>query len=232
MKKALIICPTGSAVQDPTHWRMAPQNPVYDVVVIKYSDYEETNPDVEVVRDKGMKWSLAKRYIEQNHDRVVRDYRYVGFLDDDLVITADSLKIMLNKAHDIGAALFQPATTQDSDCVYDVLKQQPGVDFTLTNFVEIMAPFVATSRLEELTGFWKEYEIDTGWGLDLILARLLGTYAHVFHSTPMIHPPKQQSMYNKEQAIREMGTCLALAQSRGITPITHPHVFSTRRLNG
>jgi hypothetical protein len=202
MKKSLIICPSGNPIpEDADFWRCNHPDRLYETHVVCYNDFE-TDPKSydQLHKLKGMKWSIAKQLLKTID---YTQYEYVGFLDDDLIITRDSLNKSLQIATALEAKIFQISVDKDSDCSYNILYQNDNLAFSETNFVEIMAPFIHTSVLPIVQKFWHKYDINTGWGFDSVLCNIVNEKALVIHSHNMIHPKKPVSDYDKAPAFVE-----------------------------
>ena len=210
MRPSLLICPVGGPVptspefDNSNHWRWG--HPSYEILVVAYNEY---NPEIftydSIQYGKGMKWSLAKHILK---DIDVSRYEYIGFIDDDLLMTGSDIASCLNKAYQLKTKLFQLSVDKNSDCWYKILYQNDLLEHSTTNFIEIMAPFIHTDKIPVLKRFWDMYNIDCGWGLDRIFCYITMESATVFHDVCMIHPKKQESGYNKVKAFDE--ACLVL----------------------
>lgn len=208
MKKSLIICPVGNPVptmdgfDNDNHWRWDVDGRSYDTLVVNYNTSYTVPPETydTIHFMKGMKWAIAKKLLKTIR---YNQYEYIGFLDDDLLITRDAINKSLQIASGLEAKIFQLSVDKNSDCSYNILYQNPDLMFSETNFVEVMAPFIHTSILPTIEKFWDKYDINTGWGFDSILCNIVGEKALVIHSHSMIHPKKPVSDYNKASALAE-----------------------------
>lgn len=207
MRKSLIICPSGNPIptmdgfDNSNHWRWYHDDRLYEVDVVSYNDYHhDLNTYDSLHKMKGMKWSIAKKLLKIFD---YTKYEYIGFLDDDLLITRDAVNKSLQLASGLDAKIFQLSVDRDSDCSYNILYQNPDLAFSETNFVEIMGPFIHTSILPTIEKFWDKYDINTGWGFDSVLCNIVGEKALVIHNQCMIHPKKPVSDYDKSNALAE-----------------------------
>jgi len=207
----LIICPVGSPLtfddrfDKNNHWRYNKRHRMYETYVFKYSDFEPELDTYDILTvEKGFKWSLAKKYLK--HLEYQR-YEYIGFLDDDLITDIDNINRALTIAKECDLKLFQMSVTRDSDMFYPILRNQRGVKYTKTNFIEVMAPFIHSSLIPICLELWNEYDIYSGWGFDKVLCDLTKTDAAVIHASQMYHP-KRSGNYDKTFAFREMENLL------------------------
>ena len=211
MKTSLIICPSGNPIptmesfDSKAHWRnLSPHyNPSrkYVTHIVSYNEFEHDKSSYDSISHmKGMKWSIAKELLKTLD---YSQYEYIGFIDDDLLITQEAINKSLMLAHSLESKIFQLSLDPSSDCAYHILYQNPNLLFSETNFVEIMAPFIHTSIIPTIQKFWDKYDIDTGWGFDFGLCNIVNENALVIHNHSMIHPKKPASDYDKTTAAME-----------------------------
>lgn len=212
MRKSLIICPMGNPLtfddrfDKENHWRYCHDNRLYETAIIAYSDFlPEPNTCDILIKDKGFKWSLAKKYIDSfDYEK----YEYIGFMDDDLVTDIQNMNRALTMAKENNFKIFQMSVTKDSDEFYPILRNKSDIKYSITNFVEVMGPFIHTSLIPLVKEFWEMYDIYSGWGFDKVICDITKTDAAVIHSCQMYHPKKQISEYNKTNAFDEMDKVL------------------------
>lgn len=208
----LIICPVGGPINfddrfdKENHWRYCHDRRLYETLVFAYSDFlPEPNTCDILVKDKGFKWSLSKKYMESLD---YQKYDYIGFMDDDLITDIHNVNLALTIAKNSDLKIFQMSVTQDSDEFFPILKNKPEVKYTKTNFVETMGMFVHSSLMPSILEFWNQYDIYTGWGFDKVICDITKTDAAVIHSAKMYHPKKELSNYDKSVAFKEMDSVL------------------------
>lgn len=210
--KSLIICPVGNPVtfhdvqyERSSHWRFVNNDRAYETLVIQYGNFcPEDGTYDRLIQQKGQKWELMKSILPTID---YTQYEYIGFFDDDLITSADAINQSLLMAHDHQFKIFQLAVTADSDVFYPILRQNPDALYAMTNFVEVMGPFIHTSLIPLCVELWNRYEIASGWGFDKILCDLTQTPAAVIHAQTMFHPKKDTS-YDKTKAFAEMDQLL------------------------
>jgi hypothetical protein len=101
-----------------------------------------------------------------------RDYRYVLFLDDDIVATPAQLNALFRLCEHHGLALAQASLTPDSHCVWPALFQAGGVGPRFVNAVEIMMPVLSAEALRICGPRFGDSV--SGFGLDLLFGSLVG----------------------------------------------------------
>jgi glycosyltransferase involved in cell wall biosynthesis len=173
---------------------------------IKFDDDRIKTINVNKLGKKGQGHGNAG--LVRNEGIKICETEWIGFLDDDLLITRDSINKSLQLAAGLEAKIFQLSVDKNSDCAYNILYQNSSLMFSETNFVEVMAPFIHTSILPTVQKFWDKYDINTGWGFDSILCNIVGEKALVIHNHNMIHPKKSVSEYNKAGAFAEQQTAI------------------------
>lgn len=212
MRKSLIICPVGSPLSfderfdKEQHWRYNSKERVYETIVFAYSDFvPEAHTYDSLIKDKGFKWSLAKKHIDfLNYS----NYEFIGFMDDDLITDIANMNLALKIAHESNSKIFQLSVTKDSDEFFPILINKNGIKYAKTNFVETMGMFVHSSLIPTIKEFWSMYDIYCGWGFDKVISDITKSDCTVIHRTQMHHPKKKVSTYDKSAAFREMDKVL------------------------
>lgn len=139
----------------------------WDLQLSQYDDDPDIGRggDLPLSVDKGTKWDSIYRYLSKNPALMDR-YRYIAFMDDDLVFT----KKDLNRYFEICAAydlyVAQPSLHPRSYFCYGILLQCHGMRLRYTNFVECMAAAIRTSYLK--TFLPRMASVKSGWGMDRI----------------------------------------------------------------
>lgn len=207
----LIICPVGnpltfdSRFNKEQHWRKTIESRLYETLVFSYNDYEVEKDSYDfLIKEKGFKWNLSKKYLSQND---YSKYEYIGFFDDDLITDVQNLNNAFILAKEKGMKCFQLSVTHDSDIFYPILKNKEGVKYSKTNFIEVMGPVIHTSLIPICLELWDKYDIYSGWGFDKVLYDLTKEDCYVIHTSQMYHP-KKHSSYNKQNAFSEMHNLL------------------------
>jgi hypothetical protein len=212
--KSLIICPVGNPISfnknfdKNFHWRLKTKERNYDILLVCYKSAETFVPEEKTFDDlrysSGQKWKLIKTVL---NDLNYSKYEYIGFFDDDLVTDIDSINEALKLASEKNIKIFQMSMADESDVFYPILRQNLRLKYTITNFIEIMGPFIHTSLIPICLELWNKYDIATGWGFDKVLCDLTKEKAAVIHTHSMYHP-KRETSYNKTAAFAEMDVLL------------------------
>jgi hypothetical protein len=207
----LVFCPVGNPLtfdarfDKDNHWRYTKDNRNYETFVIQYSGFKPEDGTYDgLAEQRGFKWNLAKEYLEKLD---YKKYEYIAFFDDDLITDIQNLNRSFELAKERNLKVFQLSVTNDSDVFYPILRNQPGVKYTKTNFIEVMGPVIHTSLIPLCLELWNKYDIYSGWGFDKVLCDLTKEDAAVIHCSQMYHP-KKDSSYDKSNAFAEMDKLL------------------------
>ncbi len=148
-------------------WLEGPGDRNWDLIVSQWIDEPDigADGDLPISIDKGTKWDSIYRYLAANPD-VMDRYRYIAFMDDDLVFTKSDLNryFEICKEHDL--LLAQPSLHPDSYFCYAILLQCKGTKLRFSNFVECMATAIRTDYLKSFMPTLSK--VKTGWGMDRI----------------------------------------------------------------
>lgn len=208
--KSCIFVPVGRDIQHDskykgTHWRVADKiKRNYLIHACVYNEFKpQSNTYDKLSTGSGWKWQIVKNFLK---DLDETRYEYIGFFDDDIVTDCDNINRGLVVARQANATVFQLSMVEGSECSHPVIKQQQGVSYTVTKFVEGMGTFIHSSLIPTFRQMLDFYEFKSGWGLDVVLASALKAKAIVVHEASMFHPPQTQkgSYYNKDEAFAEM----------------------------
>jgi hypothetical protein len=212
MTQNLIFCPVGIPVafhenyDIDNHWRYTKGlTRHYETVVCERDGFvAEPNTYDRLIRGSGFKWDIVKAFLDTTD---VSGYEYVGFWDDDLITDIQSVNRAIELAQQQGAKLFQLSTLEGSASTHQILHQQIGKKYSMTNMIEGMGPFIHTSLIPVLQEFWTHHRVQSGWGFDILLSPITKSRAMVVHEVSMFHPDKP-SYYDKSTAFAEMDTVL------------------------
>jgi len=221
MKNNLIIVPvgkpvdhfikqTGYPVKVEDHWRMTNNKRNYDIMAVQYGDFvpEEGTYD-DLCYTPGFKWTILKE-LYKNID--MSQYQYIGLYDDDVIIDYCSMNYSFELAKQKDFKAFQISLASGSESSYKCTQNMPGIEYTDTNFIEVMCPVFRKDALDKVMELINKYDIYTGWGLDYVLSEWLSSCVNVIHDVKMFHPsrPDTGSGYDKTNAFREMNELLTV----------------------
>ena len=82
-------------------------------------------------------------------------FNYIGFIDDDILFSISAFNEMLHIAIQQGLNVFQPSIAKDSYYSHRKFVHQAGYYVTLTDWVEIMAPFYEQLLFEACQPYFK-----------------------------------------------------------------------------
>jgi hypothetical protein len=98
-------------------------------------------------------------------------YEGVLFLDDDIELLFDPTDFFAF-CREYSLDLAQPALTPDCTSAIGLTRQHPGLKLRTTNWVEVMAPFLARDFLKEML---HSFDLSiSGWGIDCYWGHHLG----------------------------------------------------------
>jgi len=158
----------------------------FDYALSHFADNEPyADGAVFVDRQKGPKWPGLEQTILR-HWKTIERYRYVWLPDDDLLCEPDLVSRMFAITSDLALDLAQPALTHDSYFTHPITLRHPAFQVRFTNFVEIMAPVLATPFLARIVPTLRSNL--SGYGLDALWPRMsrLGKVA-IIDDTPLKH---------------------------------------------
>ncbi len=112
---------------------------------------------------KGSKFqNLFNLYI--NHQDVLSQYDHIFILDDDLIISTESLNEVFSIHKKYNLSISQPAFDRAGKVSHKITAYEKGTVLRYTNFVEVTCPLFTT---EVLFDFFGVYDTDlVGWGID------------------------------------------------------------------
>lgn len=123
----------------------------------------------------GPKWAGISAAMKANFGGAVdwRDYRYIWFPDDDLVVTQSEINRFFELASRLRAKLCSPALHPSS--YFSHLITMANTEFVArrTTFVEIMMPCFAAETFATLAETIDRSTTGHGWGLDFVWPKLL-----------------------------------------------------------
>jgi len=209
----LIIVPVGSPInkflnqyhlEEKDHWRWTNSGPRnYEILAVQYGEFEpEKNTYDKLVKMSGFKWPIVKKLMgEIDYTK----YEYIGFYDDDVILSRESMNRSFEIALEGNIDAFQISLAPGSESSYPNTRYNEGIKYSLTNFIEIMAPVFSSRILPKFLKLLDSYDGNYGWGLDWVLSEYLEIYPAVIHDVQMFHParPETGSSYNKQIAFKE-----------------------------
>ena len=148
-------------------WLESPGERNWDLQLSQYDDDPEIGRggDLPLSKDKGTKWDSIYRYLA-NDPGLLDRYRYIAFMDDDIVFTKRDLNRYFEICEENELLLAQPSLHPDSHVCYPILLRCPFTKLRYTNFVECMATAI---RSDYLRTFLPHMEpVVSGWGMDRI----------------------------------------------------------------
>jgi tetratricopeptide (TPR) repeat protein len=174
-RRYLVLIRAGSQPRPSFFNDQLPADRAYDIGLNYYAPPhidDVLSKKAEIVFAGGLaKMHGAKCFFERTE--LHRVYEGVLFLDEDveLLFNPDAFFAFCQEQ---GLSLAQPSVTADSIGVIPLTRQHPGLKFRTTNWVEIMAPFLARDFLIEML---HSFDLAiSGWGIDLYWGHHLGQH--------------------------------------------------------
>lgn len=121
--------------------------------------------DLPLSIDKGTKWDSIYRYLAANPE-VMDDYRYIAFMDDDVLFEKGALNRYFDICKEEGLRVAQPSLHPESYFCYSILLNCPATKLRYSNFVECMAAAIHTDYLRTFVP--RMAKVKSGWGMDRI----------------------------------------------------------------
>jgi hypothetical protein len=171
-RRYLVLIRAGSKPR-PSFFRAPPPERDYDIGVNYYAPphpEDALRASADLVFAGGLsKLHGAKLAFETTGLHYI--YEGVFFLDDDVEILFNPTDFFaVCREHSLDLA--QPALTPDCTDAMGLTRQHPGLKLRTTNWVEIMAPFLARDFLEEML---HSFDLSiSGWGIDIYWGHHLG----------------------------------------------------------
>ncbi len=141
----------------------------FDVLVNYYDSAETISSHADyILHQKGTKTTAIRKVLEQRPD-LLRRYKAVLLLDDDISISGISIKSLFETIDTFQLDLVQASLSPESECYFDILKQPNAGDaLTPLTAVEIMMPVISARALDKCG--WVFREGISGWAIDWLLS--------------------------------------------------------------
>lgn len=144
-----------------------------------------------------------------------RRYKYVAFVDDDILAPPGTWSKFFKIVDEVGAALAAPALMIGSAASHYITVQAAPTGARPTTFVEIMMPCFRQDVLAELYPTFGLTATGIGWGLDYLWASILNYEGiYVVDETPVRHP--QSGSYSAELNLRGHAEMARLMKQFGV----------------
>lgn len=163
----------------------------YDIALHDFGgDIYSGHPDAEYkFSGRGHKWAC----IQDNIPLIEREYQYYAFIDNDIEITTSQVNRLFRICVKNRTQLHQPTLTARSHCSHSWLYKRrfSRTDIRIVPFVELMMPFFHREALLKCLHTFRESE--SGWGLDLLWAKILEGNTTVSDSVSVVHSKPLES---------------------------------------
>ena len=146
------------------------ENRLFDFAINDFKGAETPPfPEAEIqLHAPGLKFRGLHRNLEAILDH---DFHYIALFDDDIDTNVESVNRLFLTGESLGLDLWQPAHAPGSFNAHSVLSLRLGSFVRVTDFVEIMCPFLSRRAFETVSRTFHFSE--SGWGLDYLWPRLL-----------------------------------------------------------
>ncbi len=147
--------------------------PNFDIFLIDYSGKDNSSkivkfkPAFYLSKTSECKGDLINNIYQYLTEHLINDFKYIGFLDDDIFISIADLNKLLFIATLENLDVFQPSLTHDSYFHHRQFVHKPGYILQETLWVEIMAPFYS-NEIFKTAGPYLNISI-SGTGTDVYL---------------------------------------------------------------
>ena len=149
----------------------------FDVFLLIYDDADYSSEVIAkakwVIKDKGYKFPLMKRYITPE---IYSQYEFIGNIDDDIETTPETIDNIFKMAKYHNFDLCQPTLTHDSYRSHPQTLKHDGYDFRITNTVEIMCPFFSRQAFANCVFDFDTAPHSMGYGLEYSWQWVLESY--------------------------------------------------------
>lgn len=155
--------------------------PAFDLLTFDYSGSAVKPPPIaanhffmsERTECKGHIYQAASRFLDQSDV----NYRFIGLIDDDIVLKLSDINFLLHIAARFGLHSVAPALTHDSFFTYrHTLRQQERL-FHPVPWVEVMMPFYRVDLFRMAAPFFR-HSISS-WGLDVFVMPMFQKFANM-----------------------------------------------------
>lgn len=166
--KNLVICAVGD---ESLHKNWIPKRKDnYDLFLIYYGDNEGYENDSKCyIREKGPKFHLVKKIIEENPK--IYKYDYIWIPDDDIYLDRTDVIILFDLCQEYELHLAQPSIIGWYGIGMTLHNKDTSIRYT--NYVEIMCPCFSSSALRKCLYTFNLNK--TGWGIDSLWNVVLGS---------------------------------------------------------
>jgi len=172
-----------------------------DVAVSSYDGSELSGPGIRYAHQfAGGKLQGIMAFMEE-YPSIIDEYDYFMLLDDDLILSFDSLRRIVALLGRFPFPLASPALSYDSFFSWPLMLANDRFLFRCTDFVEVMMPIMSREfMLAAMPAFNDNF---SGWGHEWLWRKMLNerrTFAAIFDSAPVTHTrPTGRSDFLKDR---------------------------------
>lgn len=148
---------------------VADRNTSFDLLVVAYEDIPQDAASCgdRYVMIPGRKVAGWHKFFV-DHPDILKQYRYIALLDDDIECDACSLNTSFELGRKFNLTVWQPSLSAESYFSYAITVTNPCFVIRYVNYVEMMCPFFNTSFLREIVPLFSagyETGVDRLWSV-------------------------------------------------------------------
>lgn len=160
---------------------------IMDIAFVYYdnADFSQDNPTY-TYKVEGTKLSGVHDFIINNPD-IINQYDFFWLFEDDLYISYQSARKIVNFINKFQPVLSAPSLTLESFFTHPITLQQQTLLLRGTDFIECMAPIMSRKFLKNTLAQLKEFPL---WGIERYWQHLLWEMqeiAFIYDQWPIIH---------------------------------------------
>lgn len=182
----------------PLRWQQC--NRRFDVFVNIWENSSSRFDAENVWFHKGSKFQALYSIYHAQRQRFLL-YDFIAVWDDDLVINCTMINHIFDVVSRLGSWVAQPAFTVDSRISHTITKQEEGIDYATTSFVEMNAPIFSCAAFHTFMNSDKYDGSLFGWGIDFLYHSILGqssTRYHIIHNVTCKNPHEWEKSGSRE----------------------------------
>jgi hypothetical protein len=198
--KVLIFCSAGDRIKSLSWIDGLQHHPMLTAALVYYGSEALECP-------QGVDYFMKNRDFKiPNFLQLIREHPSILnfdiflFVDDDIIVSANQLRLWCNIVQEQSLDVSQPALTPESKADWPHVKWQPGLTLDQGQFIEVQCFALSRRALQLALPFF--FMVKTGAGLDLALYRLAkvqGLKTAVLQDIQVVHPYRPEDQTVRKQ---------------------------------